>query len=209
MKSISTQLCAAAALTLLSGQSQAVTLTFDDPGAVGSAETFYASQGVLFSGGGLLADGPNGGMPGQPQFATYGGQSVIATLSKDTSGAYSDSFFDIWVEFMQDVYTVSGDYIGNEAYGATVSAYDAGGTLLDSISFSALSPISSSVVSTIGTFDFTTTSPIAHLHLLSDGNVAASILDNLSFQPVPIPAAVWLFGSGLAGLIAVARRKSA
>ena len=29
----------------------------------------------------------------------------------------------------------------------------------------------------------------------------------LDFSPVPIPAAVWLFGSGLLGLIGVARRK--
>lgn len=28
-------------------------------------------------------------------------------------------------------------------------------------------------------------------------------------QPVPVPAAVWLFGSGLIGLIGVARRKQA
>ena len=31
---------------------------------------------------------------------------------------------------------------------------------------------------------------------------------NVSFQVVPIPAAVWLFGSGLLGLIGVARRKA-
>jgi len=29
----------------------------------------------------------------------------------------------------------------------------------------------------------------------------------LDFSPVPIPAAVWLFGSGLIGLLGVARRK--
>jgi hypothetical protein len=28
-------------------------------------------------------------------------------------------------------------------------------------------------------------------------------------SPVPIPAAVWLFGSGLLGLIGIARRKKA
>ena len=33
-------------------------------------------------------------------------------------------------------------------------------------------------------------------------------LDNVSISAVPIPAAVWLFGSGLLGLIAVARRKA-
>ena len=32
-------------------------------------------------------------------------------------------------------------------------------------------------------------------------------IDNFRLQPVPIPAAFWLFGSGLVGLIGIARRK--
>ena len=32
-------------------------------------------------------------------------------------------------------------------------------------------------------------------------------LDNMVFSPVPVPAAAWLFGSGLIGLIGIARRK--
>lgn len=35
-----------------------------------------------------------------------------------------------------------------------------------------------------------------------------SIFDNLQASVVPVPAAVWLFGSGLLGLIGVARKKS-
>ena len=38
----------------------------------------------------------------------------------------------------------------------------------------------------------------------SDGPL---IVANLKFSPVPVPAAVWLFGSGLIGLIGIARRK--
>jgi len=34
-------------------------------------------------------------------------------------------------------------------------------------------------------------------------------LDNIALTPVPVPAAVWLFGSGLLGLVSVARRKKA
>ena len=33
-------------------------------------------------------------------------------------------------------------------------------------------------------------------------------IDNISYTVVPVPAAVWLFGSGLVGLIALARRKA-
>ena len=34
-------------------------------------------------------------------------------------------------------------------------------------------------------------------------------LDNMVYSPVPVPAAVWFFGSGLIGLVGVARRKKA
>ena len=32
-------------------------------------------------------------------------------------------------------------------------------------------------------------------------------LDNVAFSPIPIPGALWLFGSGLLGLIALSRTK--
>lgn len=38
-----------------------------------------------------------------------------------------------------------------------------------------------------------------------EGNAA---IDNVTVSTIPVPAAVWLFGSGLIGLIAVARRKT-
>ena len=43
-------------------------------------------------------------------------------------------------------------------------------------------------------------------------NGSGNFYDNLVFaevSQVPVPAAVWLFGSGLIGLISVARRKTA
>ena len=33
--------------------------------------------------------------------------------------------------------------------------------------------------------------------------------DNFTITAVPVPAAVWLFGSGLIGLVGIARRKKA
>jgi hypothetical protein len=41
------------------------------------------------------------------------------------------------------------------------------------------------------------------------GSSNAMLMDNLQFNPVPAPAAVWLFGSGLLGMIGIARRKKA
>jgi len=68
-------------------------------------------------------------------------------------------------------------------------------------------------------FDLGTPAPFfsSHSYLLGDG-VNAQLLDwNLSadgsltygVSAVPVPAAVWLFGSGLLGLVGVARRRKA
>ena len=43
----------------------------------------------------------------------------------------------------------------------------------------------------------------------SDNAIATATVTTMTVNPVPIPAAVWLFGSGLIGLIGIARRKKA
>ena len=46
--------------------------------------------------------------------------------------------------------------------------------------------------------------------ILETSNTASGLyFDDLSFTTVPIPAAVWLFGSGLLGLIGISRRNKA
>lgn len=40
------------------------------------------------------------------------------------------------------------------------------------------------------------------------GMGGSGAIDNIAFSVVPVPAAVWLFGSGLIGLLALARRKA-
>ena len=46
-------------------------------------------------------------------------------------------------------------------------------------------------------------------HPYYDGDFNDMVLMVESVQPVPVPAAVWLFGSGLLGLVGIARRKAA
>src|SRR5947208_552548 len=60
---------------------------------------------------------------------------------------------------------------------------------------------------------------LADVSFMASGVTGSTVISNVSFSfgtgeensapgvPVPIPAAVWLFGSGLLGLIGIARRK--
>ncbi len=194
-------------IMLASFQAKAVLLTFDEPGVVNgsSAETFYASSGVTFSGGGLLADGPGGVNPGQPIFFS----GAIGTFTKTLGAQYEDSFFDIWVHFDVGAASASGDYYGNTEFGGSVEAYDAVGNLLDSITFPALPPPNSSF-GLLQSFAFGGySSAIKKLHLISEDARAVSLLDNLEFSAVPVPAAVWLFGSALLGLLGWGKRRKA
>ena len=55
--------------------------------------------------------------------------------------------------------------------------------------------------------DVANSSPAANVYslLFANGNVSLTLVD---VTPVPVPAAVWLMGSGLLGLAGVARRRS-
>jgi hypothetical protein len=55
--------------------------------------------------------------------------------------------------------------------------------------------------------DYTTARP--ELTTYNNLRLARTFNIQFSVNPVPIPAAVWLFGSGLAGVVALARRRSA
>ena len=63
---------------------------------------------------------------------------------------------------------------------------------------------------TVGFFGFQTDSPFTTLEFVTSSLTRPSdgySLDNVAFSPIPIPGALWLFGSGLLGLIAFSRGK--
>ena len=72
------------------------------------------------------------------------------------------------------------------------------------------SAIGTSTISlTLQDANFTDLAKLFTIDLNADGTAATVVLDNsATVTPTPIPAAFWLLGSGLAGLVGVRRRKA-
>lgn len=88
---------------------------------------------------------------------------------------------------------------------AYLDVFDTSGDLLASVSTTAIDSYENLSISTPGIASFT-------FRWSSDEPEVDDVIgiDNLSYNPVttiPLPAAFWLFGSGLLGLISVSRRK--
>ena len=186
-------------------QTHAALLTFEDIDQTvfrTAGHAYEAEYGVTFTGGGLVSDGAEGRSLKEPSFIGPSDDVYIRQNVKTVGLEVTDSYYDIWVSFSSDVTDVSGDYIGNTIYSASIFAYDQFGSELDMIFLSA------STGDSLRIFNFGNLSGIRRLHLISSSPMVASGLDDLSFTAVPVPAAVWLFSSGLIGLVGLARRKN-
>lgn len=198
---------------ILTSQSQAAFLTFEEVDQFNRPNpvSYYESQyGITFTGGGLLSEGANGPSSGSPGIGSgledYPDGHYLKMSSKTTGSDYSDSFFDIWITFNSDISNVSGNYIGNTAFGGSIFAYDEYGYELDTVFLSSLTNSNKSTVGSLGTFDFGDLNGIKSLHMISTSPSTSTGLDNFSFTPVPIPAAVWLFFSGLISLFLISNK---
>ena len=92
------------------------------------------------------------------------------------------------------------------------SLYNASGTLTLSGTKIGGGTVSDTIVvdGNISTYSVSNMIDIVDMTISYDGGVfsAPFDLDNISMNVIPIPAAVWLFGSGLVGLIGWSRRKA-
>ena len=141
----------------------------------------------------------------------YGGS--IWSVSVDLN-FLSGSFDDAWLRFRYQDPTQNGwAYSLTDVFAADWNTFAvtfdtswddatamANGWLPDNMSIS-LGADPSAAWSTTMSDVYTT-----EVRLSGEGALLAGI-DNFELQQIPVPAAVWLFGSGLIGLIGIARRK--
>ena len=138
------------------------------------------------SGNGIIGSAPFGNAYlGIWRDTSYGPFSLIFKFDQNVTRA--GAYFTGWPE------GESGTYY--------LRALDASGNVLESYTISTVN------VSTWAT-NFVGVERAAGFRQLEFLNptYGQTVLDNVMFQPVPIPAAGWLLGSGLIGLVAVRRR---
>lgn len=118
------------------------------------------------------------------------GQPCDQDLNVDFGAAVNNLSFDFLAEDLDDGF-VSG----------TVAAY-LGGGLVGSMNLISNGNVIPNLI------DLSVLGFIDQLVISSAIDPAGLGYDNFSFNAVPVPAAAWLFGSGLLGLVGIARRKA-
>lgn len=165
---------------------------------------------------------------GQATAATIGWESAPGTINvgdsfslKITGSGFTTNVDGGGVNFSYDssvlnVVSVSIDEVVWDFGGSGISTglIDNGAGTVDGIMVNAFSPVS-------GNFDvasiqfqavgFGTSALNLTEYVLnpwaSDGSLINPVMSNISLTVVPVPAAVWLFGSGLLALVGMTRRK--
>jgi len=160
----------------------------------------YTTQGVLIgssrSGGTTIFN-----------LGDSGTSSIQGYKIQSGASAGVDTFIDL--SFEPGVTNVAFDwYTSTVGTSISLSIYDLGGSLI-----TAQSDISDASWSgfNAGSYSLDLGGQNIGRIRIEDQPVGTHIvgIDNLAFSPVPVPAAAWLFGSGLIGLIGIARRKKA
>lgn len=160
---------------------------------------YLGTDGVIFSSGNDFIAAVNLGIGHATSGSVGIGGSDGANGLTYAGEFFRANFFDpnnISTQAVTNYVEIRGDNI-SDGTGGTFSAYDINGVLLGSDSQTNVS----------GNTFVLAFEGIHSVKFTGSGTIA---LDDLTFNPVtaiPVPAAVWLFASGLLGLIGVARRK--
>lgn len=170
----------------------AATITFDEltPGTSGEAipngyagfnwDNFYALDAQNFLGG-----------------ASGYGHGMVSPTNVGLNAFHNPASFSSATPF-----TLESAYV-TKAWTAGITHFEgySGASLLYSMDVN-----STTTEPTFVTFNWTGLTKV----VMSDGNnTQHTAIDNITVNAVPVPAAAWLLGSGLIGLVGVARRKGA
>lgn len=164
----------------LTHQENGFTLTSNTPNS-----TLIDNNNLVRSNLGVFSGGTNS------QSLFWGENDAVSTLSLAQDSGLR---FDLLSFDASSLYNAAGvlTLTGTTAWGGTVQqVLNLSGTAISTYNFSGMT----SLVSLDITYD-------------GIGLSAPFDLDNINMSAVPVPAAVWLFGSGLAALIGWSRRRA-
>ena len=196
--------------TMVVGDTYNYSITHDSDSSMGTVR--FDGTGVDYDfdgspyGGSLLIDGNNFSSLSS---ALHVANDVVLPLGSTVEQTWLDAGFpsdltgfviDVyWMGVTSDgfIYDSSGEFDGLQV---SVEFLDLSGTIFNN-------ELIPSFVPSLNTIDFA----FFNLEQWDNGALvfkAGGVLAN-NYSAVPIPAAVWLFGSGLIGLVGIARRKKA
>lgn len=186
-------------LLLVSGTSQAITVSFDPTAqTVATGSSFSVKLGISGLG--------NGAAPSLGTFdLDIGYNSSLLSFT-------SVSFGDPVLGDQLDLFSLGSFTSSSNTTPGTVNVFE--------LSFDSVADLNTLQAAnfTLATFTFSALSggisPLSiSINALGDANgdplVATTASGSVTVTAVPLPAAAWLFGSGLLGLIGMARRKAA
>lgn len=192
----------------ISAHINAATFAFGYSGTVSTSNHSGISVGTSFTGQISYADDLLGSSSGPTVYfpinisLTIGGETVnffTAALGINDGPPGGGAGFENWDYFNFADFGTNPTIVGEELDFFDFSSVDNTGMAIDS----------ENLITSFDVLNSTFPRKILRLQFLNTVNGAPMevIGNNVQLEPVPIPAAVWLFGSGLIGLIGVARRK--
>ena len=188
---------------MMSPVANAVFINFEDLATGTPVTTEYQSFGVIFS----SPPPPGSGVLTLTTFSTNSttGNVLTDTTRRNSDGSLGNDPYQIIADFLHPVSMISVTAYANPLFGLTMDAYNSSDVLLSSITST-----SNGIDFNQGTIGFSGIGDISRVVWKTTAPITALPgIDNLEFNAVPVPTAVWLFGSGLIGLVGVARRKKA